>query len=104
MINKTTTKKKIATLVASLALGVGGVTVAPVVDAAPIKSADAFTCVYFGNYPGGYSKADGCRYSRYKELIKGRWKHAKWAYRGHVSGAFTICYNGWQRSSYNRIV
>lgn len=96
-------KSRIVAFAASCALGAGGMLVAPVVGDTPAASANAFTCVIFANYSGGYSQADGCRASQYMEKVNGRWLYAKWKDRGHRSYFEPgKCFVGYQASSYRQ--
>lgn len=96
-------KSRIVSLIAVGALAAGGMLVAPAVGDAPAASANAFTCVIFKNYSGGYSQADGCRESQYLEKVNGSWMRADWKKRGHRSQFFQ-CFVGYQASSYRQRV
>lgn len=95
--------KKMAGILASAALAASGLVVIPAVVGETGATAQAFTCVIFANHSGGYSQADGCKKSQYRELIKGNWIKGPWENRGTRS-KLSLCYVGWQKSAYDRVV
>lgn len=72
-------------------------------DGSLAYSTQVFTRVHFLNMSGGYSQADGCRASNYKERVNGRWVYAGWQNRGHRS-KFNRYFVGKQDNSYERRV
>lgn len=94
-------KKRITGLFAAAALSAGAFLSAPALVSDPHTSAQAFTCVHSVLYSGGYSLADGCSASNYKEKVNGTWRSAGWQPRGTKS-RFWQCFSGWQQSSYDQ--
>ena len=94
-------KKRVTGLFAAAALSAGAFLSAPALMSDPHTSAQAFTCVHSVLYSGGYSLADGCSASNYKEKVNGTWRSAGWQPRGTKS-RFWQCFSGWQQSSYDQ--
>lgn len=94
-------KKRAVGVFAAAALASGGFLAVPALASSPHTSAQAFTCVHSVLYSGGYSLADGCSASNYKEKVNGTWRSAGWQPRGTKS-RFWQCFSGWQQSSYDQ--
>lgn len=95
--------KKIISLFAAATLGASGFLTAPALVSSPDTSTQAFTCVHAVLQSGGFSLADGCRESNYKEKVNGTWRSAGWQKRGTKS-RFWECFVGWQQSTYEQKV
>lgn len=91
--------KKITSILAAAALTAGTLIAAPALVSSPVASSQAFTCVHFGNYNGGYSLADGCSASLYFEKMANRWFPANYAPRSYRS-TFGHPRSGYQGSMY----